>query len=432
MAVLPPMPDTFTAPDGSVTDRFKRPTDVNWCASATSCDPGPAEPLIDWEQKFDQRDRLIWNINRPMDGTPKRYFVYPQTDCENVIWNGTTITGSSTPTQDSWNERFERDPNNNVENYEFVNVMDSGKDFEVESEFNLDDESTGSVRTGDQPKTITPTYDLHGNIRFDGYRHYKYDSDNHLTNVYHVNSTGGVGTPWARFRYDALGRLMSAVYNDLEELDSSEEEFTEEELFQHRTIEFYVYDDRWRIVGVFRAGPIEGTETERPKAKLYERFVYGDAGFAGLGGATALDHPVLSQIDADGDGLFERDRRYLQSPHGDVVGLSESNKMYALSEEVRYTLHGYPLSNFRDDRHFQDFDGDNDYGTDQDIEAFFACLAGNCCSTCESGDINRDGDIGTDQDIELFFAILTGDDPLKDAVTADDNRFGFRGYWSAS
>jgi len=57
-----------------------------------------------------------------------------------------------------------------------------------------------------------------------------------------------------------------------------------------------------------------------------------------------------------------------------------------------------------------DFNGDGDFGTDQDIEAFFACLAGTCCATCFEGgsDFNGDGDFGTDQDIEAFFRVLGG------------------------
>jgi probable HAF family extracellular repeat protein len=57
-----------------------------------------------------------------------------------------------------------------------------------------------------------------------------------------------------------------------------------------------------------------------------------------------------------------------------------------------------------------DFDGDGDSATDADIEAFFACLAGNCCSTCWSGgaDFNGDGDAATDADIEAFFRVLSG------------------------
>ncbi|HYE61373.1 MAG TPA: hypothetical protein VD997_05200 [Phycisphaerales bacterium] len=60
----------------------------------------------------------------------------------------------------------------------------------------------------------------------------------------------------------------------------------------------------------------------------------------------------------------------------------------------------------------QDFNGDGDGGTDQDIEAFFACLGGNCCAACWRGgaDFNGDGDAGTDQDIEAFFRVLGGGD----------------------
>ena len=57
-----------------------------------------------------------------------------------------------------------------------------------------------------------------------------------------------------------------------------------------------------------------------------------------------------------------------------------------------------------------DYDGDGDYGTDFDIQAFFACLGGNCCATCFAGgsDFNGDGDAGTDADIESFFRVLAG------------------------
>jgi hypothetical protein len=57
-----------------------------------------------------------------------------------------------------------------------------------------------------------------------------------------------------------------------------------------------------------------------------------------------------------------------------------------------------------------DYNGDGDYGTDADIEAFFACLGGDCCATCFAGgsDFNADGDYGTDADIEAFFRVLSG------------------------
>jgi Peptidase family M1 domain/Peptidase M1 N-terminal domain len=57
-----------------------------------------------------------------------------------------------------------------------------------------------------------------------------------------------------------------------------------------------------------------------------------------------------------------------------------------------------------------DFNCDGDFGTDSDIEAFFACLAGVCpAPPCtNNADFNGDGDIGTDADIETFFRILGG------------------------
>jgi len=56
----------------------------------------------------------------------------------------------------------------------------------------------------------------------------------------------------------------------------------------------------------------------------------------------------------------------------------------------------------------QDFDGDGDVATDADIEAFFHCLAGDCCPMCGSADYNCDGDVATDADIEAFFRVLAG------------------------
>jgi hypothetical protein len=55
-----------------------------------------------------------------------------------------------------------------------------------------------------------------------------------------------------------------------------------------------------------------------------------------------------------------------------------------------------------------DFNHDGAAATDTDIEAFFACLAGECCPMCDSADFNYDGDAATDQDIEAFFRVLAG------------------------
>ncbi|HYE61268.1 MAG TPA: hypothetical protein VD997_04660 [Phycisphaerales bacterium] len=88
---------------------------------------------------------------------------------------------------------------------------------------------------------------------------------------------------------------------------------------------------------------------------------------------------------------------------------------YVIHYEVEFTHDaGFEVRNF--DFNFQigqtcgtsDFNGDGDSATDQDIEAFFACIGGSCCDTCYSADFNGDGDAATDQDIESFFRVIGG------------------------
>jgi hypothetical protein len=55
-----------------------------------------------------------------------------------------------------------------------------------------------------------------------------------------------------------------------------------------------------------------------------------------------------------------------------------------------------------------DFNRDGAVATDADIEAFFACIAGSCCATCDGPDFNGDGGVATDADIESFFRVLAG------------------------
>jgi autotransporter-associated beta strand protein len=71
------------------------------------------------------------------------------------------------------------------------------------------------------------------------------------------------------------------------------------------------------------------------------------------------------------------------------------------NDVVIYNVHGCGTA---------DFNCDGDVGTDADIEAFFACLAGTCPSApcANTADFNGDGDIGTDADIEAFFRVLAG------------------------
>jgi hypothetical protein len=85
------------------------------------------------------------------------------------------------------------------------------------------------------------------------------------------------------------------------------------------------------------------------------------------------------------------------------TGLGSGNRSLLLNSNVSVVSCG-PVCGT------SDFNGDGDFGTDQDIEAFFACLGGVCCASCYPGgsDFNADGDFGTDQDIESFFRVLGG------------------------
>jgi len=99
------------------------------------------------------------------------------------------------------------------------------------------------------------------------------------------------------------------------------------------------------------------------------------------------------------DGGATSPRTWFEGREGYVAGVTEG-RAYALP----FILTGSSLPTCGS----ADFDGDGDTGTDLDIEAFFACLGGDCCATCGSADFDGDGDTGTDLDIEAFFRVLGG------------------------
>ncbi len=101
------------------------------------------------------------------------------------------------------------------------------------------------------------------------------------------------------------------------------------------------------------------------------------------------------------DGQPTMPRSWFEGREGYSAGVSEGR-----AYELPFVLLGSTLPACGT----ADFDGDGDVGTDADIEAFFACLGGNCCAACFPGgaDFDADGDVGTDADIEAFFRVLAG------------------------
>ena len=88
----------------------------------------------------------------------------------------------------------------------------------------------------------------------------------------------------------------------------------------------------------------------------------------------------------------------------DLIDAGKPSTAPDLAQDLAFVITGFagpqPCS--------PDYNGDGDIGTDADIEAFFRCIAGDCCATCAPADFNGDGDVGTDADIEAFFRVLAG------------------------
>jgi hypothetical protein len=119
-------------------------------------------------------------------------------------------------------------------------------------------------------------------------------------------------------------------------------------------------------------------------------------------GTGAFLSPVIVATGSHPDGIAIGDLNGDGSPDLAVTN-RDSNSVSVLLNNSGLPLPPLPLRNCS-----SDFNRDGDTGTEQDIEAFFRCLAGTCCETCFTADVNMDGDTGTDQDIETFFAALAG------------------------
>ena len=127
-------------------------------------------------------------------------------------------------------------------------------------------------------------------------------------------------------------------------------------------------------------------------------------GFIGQGGSIA----EIGVIWQSGPGLMSAEAFFASQgvtvpSLQNVVGISADGKVIVsrTSAGSSVIVHLPPCGT-------ADFDNDGDAGTDMDIEAFFACLAGSCCPACHGSDFNADGDSATDSDIESFFRVLAG------------------------
>jgi len=122
------------------------------------------------------------------------------------------------------------------------------------------------------------------------------------------------------YRYNGLGQRIMWQYDD-----DGDQTLESQETFH------FMYDERWRIVGIFR-----NTDTD---AK--ESFVYHAAGKAGFGNASYIDSVILRDKDANtawtsaGDAVLDERRYYCQNWRADVVALTKSDGQPV--EFIRYS-----------------------------------------------------------------------------------------------
>jgi RHS repeat-associated protein len=311
------------------------------------------------------------------------------------------------------------------------------------------------------PQQSSFRYDIAGNtIDSGGPYLYEYDLLGRLSGVYRrqpvANGPDTRGTLFARFTYDSLGRLRSAAYD----LDSDDGDLDNED------VDWYAYDDRWRLVAVHRQ------DFKYQQVKLRERFVYADRGIAareGGGPGNKLDCPAYAEFDDDFDGIFERRITYVQDRGGNIVAVFDSSREQFDSPadttpsqypvRIAYTAFGEPINvgtaglgtyeanGTTYDVLDLDFNNDgvidgSDLGSLQDAVA----NAGNpnfICTTngqqCDSPDFNRDGDVDSEaemsDDVAAFSAALakqlynSGTGYSVSSRNIAEYRFLYRGYW---
>ncbi len=179
---------------------------------------------------------------------------------------------------------------------------------------------------GDAPGTqILPKYSRGGLLLNDGERFsYRYDALKRLVQVDRDLSLPHWATlgftlvspaaepavrlrPFAKYTYDALGRRVSATYDD-----NNNGSFLDE------SVEFFIHDEQWRVVATYRQAPAPAyvpepvippattpvygptnprpqLGTQRPHALLYERYVYHARGTDGVSDVQGADQPILRQ-----------------------------------------------------------------------------------------------------------------------------------------
>jgi RHS repeat-associated protein len=334
-----------------------------------------------------------------------------------------------------------------------------------------------SFTRGDIPYTVA--YDSRGNLVDDGVQFmYAYDLAGNLTHVFRrdtVNNNGvltpQLGSLYARFRYDALGRRISAAYDENPNSLSAPSKFTDD-VFEDDFIEYYGYDDRWRLTTVWRQDTVGGlnvltgksADGVRPPPALYERILHRYVGRGGSGEGWFLDAPIYSQINTnwqkdvygddtdDGDEgnpnpdndlcpTWEIQRQYLQSQvTGDILGVIDYDQSgFRKTTRFDYSMFGLPrllpTTGVQGSAYGADLDNDGDItnglnpdgGVDINDQLAFLALfqAGDARGDLTDGSGMAVPDASADINDLIYFLQMF---EQGYSVTPEPVRFGWRGY----
>jgi len=232
-----------------------------------------------------------------------------------------------------YSEQFKRDAICLVTEQSYTFTKNSTVEILDTREFNLVNEITDrDLKLGMAPVVAKdPVYDAVGNMTDDGrYYDYKYDAFGRITQV----TDSATSTVVAEYKYNGLyNRTITRTDRDSTGgLDSEE--------YHH------IYDDRWRVVEIYRM-PVSGSRDTEPKeSTLYHA--------AGVGGSSSPLDSVIARFRSDddditggtpsddwpvqADGDMNEITWYFQNWRGDVVFING----HGTTERIAYTPYGTP------------------------------------------------------------------------------------------
>jgi RHS repeat-associated protein len=276
----------------------------------------------------------------------------------------------------------------------------------------------------DESIIVRPEYDLRGNLIQDQDnqgrpRRFTYDAFNRLTAV-HIDHGQIVNNEhvadWrilSKYRYDALGRRVAAIYNR-NNTTTLNDDF----------VEFYGYDQSWRLTTVWRQAAADENGA-RPAPVIYERFLHNP------GWGSRLDAPLMSQVNDNWDQVDElgapiepiwdgpdsHRRTFIQDAFGNVIAVRD-NTLQRDTVRISYSPTGEPIL----DSHYSGADFDRNGGVDgADLGAFLPAFE----QGDESADLDQNGAVDGG-DLALFFEWLEAG--FAGDHTLDAQRFLYRGY----